>query len=79
MLTTTGEFEAGVLPLATLLLDCTALGRPTRAGVTLQREAWRGVAEFTLFSFRLDLDLVSGWEFYLFMMYLRMLMPENKL
>lgn len=77
MLTTTGEFEAGVLPLATLLLDCTVLGRPTRAGVTLQREAWRGVAEFTLFSFRLD--LVSGWEFYLFMMYLWILMPENKI
>lgn len=79
MLTTTGEFEAGVLPLATLLLDCTVLGGPTRAGVTLQREAWRGVAEFTLFRFRLDLDLVSGWEFYLFIMYLRILMPENKL
>lgn len=39
MLTTTGEFEAGVLPLGTLLLGCTVLGGPTRAGVTLQREA----------------------------------------
>lgn len=47
MLTTAGEFQAAVFTLATFLLGFTAGGGALRAGVTLQREAWRNEAEFT--------------------------------
>lgn len=46
MLTTTFEFEAAVITLVTLKLDCTLFRGAVRAGVTLQREAWRNKTEF---------------------------------
>lgn len=40
-LTITGEFQAAVFTLVTLLCGLTTAGGAMRAGVTLQREAWR--------------------------------------
>lgn len=46
MLTATFEFQAAVITLVTLKLDCTLFRGAVRAGVTLQREAWRNKTEF---------------------------------
>lgn len=46
-LTSTGEFEAAIFILVTVLLDITSTDDAIGAGVTLKREAWRNKTEFT--------------------------------
>ncbi len=48
MLTVTGDFDAAVFLLGTLLFDFTVAGGASRAGETLQREALKNNTEFTL-------------------------------
>lgn len=46
-LTSTGEFEAAIFILVTVLLDVTSTDDAIGAGETLKREAWRNKTEFT--------------------------------